>query len=144
MPSKDPLYYIWWGMMRRCHRPNPSEARKYRDRGIYVCEEWKVFANFRRDMFPRPPGTGLERKNNDGPYAPWNVRWATPMENSANTRQNKPITMFGKTQHQNQWVRELGINQTTIRKVLKRHADPETAIRNHLERCDLARRNSEA
>lgn len=53
------------------------------------------------------------------------------MENANNTRQNRPIEMFGQTRNLNQWARELGINQTTIRKVLKRHPIAEEAILNH-------------
>lgn len=131
MPIKDPLYAVWWTMRRRCERPSRREAARYQGRGIAVCERWKSFESFRADVSPRPAGTQLDRIDNNGPYSPENCRWVSPMENANNTRQNRPIHMFGMTRNLNQWGRELGINQTVIRKVLKRHALPEEAILNH-------------
>lgn len=117
-------------MRRRCERPSVREAAKYRDRGIEVCDRWKSLANFSADMSPRPAGAQLDRINNDGPYSPENCRWVTPEQNANNTRQNRPITMFGHTKNLGQWSRELGINQTTIRKILKRDPHSEDAVLN--------------
>lgn len=132
MPTRDPLYSLWWTMRRRCERPRPREAARYQGRGIVVCDRWKSFENFKADMSPRPPGTTLDRIDNSGPYSPENCRWATPLQQANNTRQNRPISMFGKTLNLNQWARELDINQTVIRKVLRKHQDTEEAILNFL------------
>jgi transposase-like protein len=73
---RDPVLSVWSGMLSRCTNPRSSSYRNYGGRGITVCKRWRVFAHFRSDMSPRPPGTTLDRyPNNDGDYEPGNCRW---------------------------------------------------------------------
>ena len=63
-----------------------------------VCSEWHdpaVFiADILREIGPRPAGRypsgrplyTLDRVDNDGPYAPGKVRWATAAQQNANRR----------------------------------------------------------
>jgi hypothetical protein len=79
-------------MMQRCFNPRCRWYPDYGGRGITVCERWcgpDGFLNFLADMGKPPPGLTIDRRNNDGPYAPWNCRWATPAEQNANRRPRK-------------------------------------------------------
>jgi hypothetical protein len=76
-------------MKQRCLDNNASNYPRYGGRGIKVCAEWLTFANFYADMGQRPDGLTLDRIDNDGNYAPGNVRWATASEQRANRRDSR-------------------------------------------------------
>ena len=40
-------YSVWSGMLRRCYTPDKGYIeRRYKGRGVYVCEEWLNFQNY--------------------------------------------------------------------------------------------------
>lgn len=85
--ESHPLYKTWEGMNQRCNNPNNVAYRWYGGRGIRICERWRDFKKFVKDVGRKPSRAHtLDRVNSDGNYEPGNVRWSTRTEQSINTR----------------------------------------------------------
>lgn len=88
--TSSKTYQIYRGMKRRCQDPSEERYKLHAGRGIYVCERWREsFENFLADMGEAPPRMSLDRIDNNGPYAPWNCRWATASQQQQNRRDNR-------------------------------------------------------
>jgi hypothetical protein len=95
--SSKPEYHIWASMKNRCTDKQHMMREYYTDKGISVCEEWKEFKNFYRDMGDRPgPDYQLDRINNDLGYCKDNCQWITQKENLRKQQQVKKIMIDGK------------------------------------------------
>lgn len=116
-----PLFAIWNSMIRRCHTPSSGGYRDYGGRGIEVCDEWRGdFLAFARAVGDRPsPLHSLDRIDNSKGYAPGNVRWATPTEQSRNTRRNRALTVRGETMCLAAWAERVGLRRMTISNRIK-------------------------
>lgn len=130
--SKTPAYRRWCQMIQRCHCEYAQNYKWYGARGISVCDRWRnSFESFLEDMGEAGPGMSIDRIDNDGPYAPWNCRWATQKEQTNNTRRKGVQVRFrGEAKSLSQWGRELGIKTETIRKRLAYGWSVERALSN--------------
>lgn len=108
-------YQTWKAMMQRCTNQHHKDYAYYGGRGITVCEAWEDYATFLSDMGRRPsPRHTLDREKNDGPYAPWNCRWATKLQQSANTRTARLVEFQGIVKTIRQWSLSTGIYYQTL------------------------------
>ena len=127
--SGSRTYASWKSMRDRCQRPAHKHFKDYGGRGISVCDRWLDFRSFLADMGPRPPGTSLDRIDNDGNYEPGNCRWATARQQRGHTRANRTITFGGETRIVAEWSRLLGIPRSTILSRLARGESEAECLR---------------
>lgn len=109
--QKTQIYKVWAGMIARC-----KHKQSYIRKNIQVCEEWKTFTLFYRDMGDIPEGMTLERVDNSKGYMPSNVIWADRVIQANNRETNVFVEYQGKRQTIIQWSRELDIEPSTIRR----------------------------
>jgi hypothetical protein len=84
---KRQAYNRWHKMMRRCYNERDQAFKNYGGRGIKVCEAWHSFdAYYAETGSPPEPTFTLDRIDNDGDYAPGNVRWASKALQGQNRR----------------------------------------------------------
>lgn len=116
--SHTPTYKTWEMMMQRCTNPKFDSYSNYGGRGIEVCERWKDFRLFYKDMGDRPKGKTLDRKDNDGGYSPENCKWSTQSEQLRNTRLRSDNTSGHKGVYwhktSEKWMAELTLENKSI------------------------------
>jgi hypothetical protein len=115
----SPTYKTWIGMIQRCTNQAAPHYDTYGGRGITVCEKWRNFIQFLKDMGERPEGLTLDRKNTNGNYEPDNCQWSTRKEQGRNRRSNRMIEYKGETHCISEWADILGISHELIRSRLK-------------------------
>lgn len=86
------IWRIWQAMLNRCRNKNVKGYERYGGRGIKVCEDWKQFENFYKDMGGPPTNEhSIERIDNNGNYELSNCKWATREEQNKNRSSNHKI-----------------------------------------------------
>lgn len=123
MADRDEHWYrlrnIWYGVMHRCTNPKNSSYANYGGRGITVCDEWRSFDRFYRDMRDGYEiGLSIGRINNDEGYGPHNCRWETKAQQANNRRTSKLVTREGVTKTLEEWIKHLGVKSSTVRQRL--------------------------
>lgn len=110
-------YHAWEMMIDRCFNTNNKNYHHYGGRGISVCDEWKDFKKFYRDMGDRPSkSSSIDRIDNNLGYYKENCRWATRSQQMRNYRLNNLLTFNNETRCVSEWAEITGINKSTISK----------------------------
>lgn len=118
--STSDLYQHWYAMLNRCRPENTNTKKDYFDRGITVCDDWKLdggFWAFKEWSLKNgyKEGLTLDRINNDCGYSPNNCRWTTQKEQQNNKTNNHYITYKGVTKTMKQWSESTGIGYSKLR-----------------------------
>ncbi len=129
--TKHILYSTYYAMKDRCYNTNNKNYVNYGQRGITVCDRWRVeegfqgLQNFIEDMGNRPTYKhSIDRIDNNKGYSPDNCRWATWHEQNANRRDNNKIVGVHYNNRTHMYVAELCIdNKTVIAKSFKLYSD---------------------
>lgn len=130
---KHPLYLCWESIKSRCYIPSSSAWKHYGARGIRMCPEWQHDAKAFIDWAISAGwqvGLEIDRRNNNGDYAPDNCRFVTRKVNMRNTRTNRLITAFGETKPLPAWTEDARccVKTSTIRTRLAHGYTTERAI----------------
>lgn len=124
------VYRAWSHMKDRCQNPLNPEYRNYGGRGISVCDEWKHdFEKFLSHIGnPPSPAHQLDRIDNDAGYCPGNVRWASPSENSRNTRKTLVLEYAGRRWSYSELSESCGISKGALKSRIKRGWSVQDAV----------------
>ncbi len=118
------LYEVRNAMINRCCNPHDKKYPIYGGRGIEVCDAWRHSWPAFRDWAKRNGhrrGLQIDRRDNNGPYAPWNCRFVTAKENCRNRRDNRWLTFRGVTRCVAAWAESVGMRQGTLSRRLNRY-----------------------
>ena len=106
---------------QRCNNPNNRDFCYYGARGITICSDWSSdnpdgLINFLHwaDEHGYQQGLSIDRIDNDGPYAPWNCRFADAVMQANNRSNNHRLTLCGITHTIAQWAIIVGIPAATL------------------------------
>lgn len=139
---------IYQGMLSRCYTKTDPRYIKYGERGIYVCDEWRsppgsegnpgflafykwAYENGYKDPEPgedRSTILSLERKDVNGPYAPWNCKWIPYGKQAMNRRNTKRIYDGQKWFVHSEFEDHYGWPRATVHAKLKAGWTPSAVV----------------
>jgi hypothetical protein len=91
--SRTPEYRTWCNMHTRCYNAKDKAYKHYGGRGIKVAPEFRKYSGFLAEVGRRPSDEySLDRIDNDGDYAPGNIRWLLRKYQNANRRDTSEWT----------------------------------------------------
>lgn len=134
--SSTRLYSIWKGIKRRCENPKYHHFNNYGGRGIFLCNEWHDFYNFKNWALSNGycDDLSIERIDNNREYSPQNCVWADRVEQNNNTRRNHVVEYKGGSYTLAELSRTCGIKQNTLLYRLKRGWSVEDAINTPIQK----------
>lgn len=135
--TKDPVFYVWYAMVQRCHNPNHPSYCRYGAIGRTVCDEWRETPNAFVEWAHAngyEKGLSLDRIDNEKGYSPDNCRWTDRFVQQNNTRRNHYITVGGESRSISEWARIKGVRRGLILQRLKRGWSESEAVNTPLSK----------
>ena len=119
--SYDRLFFIWQDMNRRCRDPKRKGFKNYGGRGISVCDEWKIFENFRDWSLSNGYETNLsiERVDVNSGYHPSNCCWIAKSDQSKNRRDSLIVEFRGNRMCLADFAKNVNACYETVRRRFK-------------------------
>lgn len=121
-------YRAWVNVKRRCNGKTLASWSDYGGRGITYDPRWENFEAFLEDMGEAPPGTSMDRINNDLGYSKENCRWVDWRQNNNNRRVSLHLEYEGRTLSLSEWSEETGIAYDTILQRFKKNWPAEKIL----------------
>ena len=126
--TRSSTYKVWENLRRRTRRTDGNRAHRYIARGISFDLRWAVFENFLDDMGERPPGTSIDRIDNNLGYSKANCRWATPTEQARNRATNRVFSYRGASLCLAALAELAGLPAVNVRQRLRTGWTPDRAF----------------
>ena len=109
------LWRTWKGVLERTTLVTSAHFHRYGGKGITVCDQWKSFETFAKDVGEPPSHLhSLDRIDNSLGYFPGNVRWATPKEQAQNRSTNIWVFVDGQKMIASDAAKKIGVSKSTI------------------------------
>lgn len=121
MSGGSRVYRFWQSMKDRCLNPGSTSYSDYGARGIKMHAAWTnsfttFYAWFKNTFGVNdvPGGLTMDRRHNDGPYAPGNLRMVTMKVQNNNKRSNRIVEYQGERMTLTQLAEKFGIKRGTL------------------------------
>jgi hypothetical protein len=135
-------YSSWRSMRARCNDKSHRAFIEYGGRGITICDKWKDFSQFAKDMGPRPRGKTLDRIENDKGYFKGNCRWVTRLSQARNRQNTRWIEIDGQRKALSEWCAIYGQTWYRVHYRLKHGWSIEKALKTPSQKRAKAQRKS--
>lgn len=127
--KQSPEYRLWHHMVDSCTRVGSAKWRPYGGRGVTLCDDWRDFRNFLRDMGARPSSKhGLRLADGALIFGPGTVTWGTRAERARRNSRARLVTFRGETMTTAEWARRTGLSFGTLKHRLASGVPLEEAL----------------
>lgn len=130
------IYKLYKGIKDRVKCTRKETARYYLDKGIVICDEWKInYLSFKKWAIENGYKKGLiiDRIDNSKGYAPDNCRFVTAKQSSRNTSSNRIFNFNGINMTLAEIIEKTGKNGNTVRGRIRNGASIFEAIAERFE-----------
>ena len=118
------LKTIFNGMVHRCYNKSDKHYNIYGGKGITICNDW-LFDHSSFEKWALNNGYNdnltIDRIDSDKNYCPDNCQWIPLEENARKAGKVNWITVNGETLTGKQWSKKLGLGDSTINRLIKKH-----------------------